>query len=81
MAGWPSGAGEAVLPPVSPGAVAPPPADVRREMLRMEVAALEVEIQARLAEAAALVPDTGDPASAPGPGDEASTAGEEPSEG
>ena len=65
----------ASLPPASRGAVAPPPEDVRREMLRLEAAALEIEIQARLAEADALASAAGE--ELPGSGAELPESGEE----
>jgi hypothetical protein len=54
LVGWLSGEYQAEAPPEPAGTYAPPAADVRREMLRLELAALEAEVQARLAEAAAI---------------------------
>jgi hypothetical protein len=49
-----SGEYEAKAPSEAPGTFAPPADEVRREMLRLELAALEAEVQARQAEAVAL---------------------------
>lgn len=58
LIGWLSGEYRAEAAPEPPGTFAPPPDDVRREMLRLELAALEAEVLARRAEAAALAADT-----------------------
>lgn len=54
LVGWLSGEYQAEAAAEPPGTFAPPADDVRREMLRLELAALEAEVQARLAEAAVL---------------------------
>jgi hypothetical protein len=53
LIGWLSGEYRPSDPPVPPGTFAPPDDEVRREMLRLELAALEAEVHAREAEAAA----------------------------
>lgn len=57
LIGWLSGEYQPEAPPEAPGTLAPPADDVRREMLRLELAALEAEVLARQAEAAALAAD------------------------
>ena len=69
---WLSGEHGSADPSASPEAVAAPPAEVRREMLRLEAAALELEIQARLAAATEIVERKAEPAP---------LTGEEPREG
>jgi hypothetical protein len=54
LIGWLSGEYQPKAPPEPPGTFAPPANEVRREMLRLELAALEAEVHARQAEAAAL---------------------------
>lgn len=54
LIGWLSGDYQAAAPSDAPGSLAPPDEEVRREMLRLELAALEAEVHAREAEAAAL---------------------------
>ena len=53
LLGWLSGEYEPEADSAAPGSIAPPDDAVRREMLRLELAALEVEAQARQAEVAA----------------------------
>lgn len=53
LIGWLAGEYRPKDPPVAPGTFAPPDDEVRREMLRLELAALEAEVHAREAEAAA----------------------------
>jgi len=53
LIGWLSGEYRPSEPPVPPGTFAPPDDEVRREILRLELAALEAEVHAREAEAAA----------------------------
>ena len=53
LIGWLSGDYESEAAPDSPDSIAPPDQAVRREMNRIELAALEAEVQARHAEAAA----------------------------
>jgi hypothetical protein len=55
--GWLSGEYAAEEAKIDPGSVAPPAADVRAEMLRLEIAALEAEAQARQAEYEAELAD------------------------
>lgn len=72
LIGWLSGEYRPNEPPVPPGTFAPPDDEVRREMLRLELAALEAEVHAREAEAAAYAVAVA-PAAAAGadaPGDE-----------
>jgi len=57
LIGWLSGEYESEAPPDSPESIAPPEEAVRREMLRLELAALEAEVQARQAEAEAEIVD------------------------
>jgi hypothetical protein len=57
LIGWLSGEYEPEAPPDSPESIAPPEEAVRREMLRLELAALEAEVQARQAEAEAEIVD------------------------
>ena len=57
LIGWLSGEYEADAEPDSPESIAPPEEAVRREMLRLELSALEAEVQARQAEAEAEIVD------------------------
>lgn len=57
LIGWLSGEYAPEAPPDSPKSIAPPEEAVRREMLRLELAALEAEVQARHAEAEAEIVD------------------------
>ncbi len=50
LIGWLSGEYVAPAAPTPPETLAPPDAEVRSEMLRLEIAALEAEAQARRAE-------------------------------
>lgn len=59
LMGWLSGEYQAEKPPEAVESFAPPPEDVRREMLRLELVALEAEVLARQAESAALAADAG----------------------
>lgn len=54
LIGWLSGEYQPEPAAEAPGTLAPPADEVRREMLRLELAALEAEVKARQAEAAAL---------------------------
>jgi hypothetical protein len=57
LIGWLSGEYSAEAPPPSLEGIAPPDEAVRREMIRLELAALQAEAQARQAEAAAEAVD------------------------
>jgi len=57
--GWLSGEYQPEAARDAPGTLAPPPEEVRREMLRLELAALEAEVQARRAELEAELADSG----------------------
>ncbi len=57
LMGWLAGEYQVDKPTEPPETYAPPPEDVRREMLRLELAALEAEVLGRQAEAAALAAD------------------------
>ncbi|HSO30663.1 MAG TPA: hypothetical protein VLS28_12235 [Candidatus Sulfomarinibacteraceae bacterium] len=59
LIGWLSGEYQPEAPPEQLSGLAPPPNEVRREMLRLELAALEAEAQAGLAEEAALAAAAG----------------------
>jgi len=59
LIGWLSGEYVAPAAPIPPGTLAPPAAEVRREMLRLELAALEAEAQARRAELVSELADAG----------------------
>jgi hypothetical protein len=59
LIGWLSGEYQAEVSPELHSTLAPPPDEVRREMLRLELAALEVEAHARLAEQGALAAEAG----------------------
>jgi hypothetical protein len=59
LIGWLSGEYVAPAAPIPPETLAPPAAEVRREMLRLELAALEAEAQARRAELMAERADAG----------------------
>jgi hypothetical protein len=63
LIGWLSGEYEAAAPDAPPpGTLEPPDEAVRREMLRLELAALEVEVLARQAEAVAeAATESGEP--------------------
>jgi hypothetical protein len=52
LVGWLAGDAADDGPPVAPGTFAPPSHDVKREMLRLELAALEAEVKSRLGEIA-----------------------------
>jgi hypothetical protein len=69
LIGWLSGEYQSE----APGTLAPPADEVRREMLRLELAALEAEVHAQQAEAAALASALAVAASGGGP-DETSHA-------
>lgn len=58
--GWLSGEYEAEATPEKLEGLEPPDADVRREMLRLELEALEAEVQARRAEAVAEAVESGE---------------------
>ncbi|MBF8290504.1 MAG: hypothetical protein HW391_1472 [Chloroflexi bacterium] len=60
LMGWLSGEYQSEKPPEAVESYAPPAEDVRREMLRLELVALEAEVLARQAEAAALAADAGE---------------------
>jgi hypothetical protein len=79
LIGWLSGEYEADKPDAAPpGTLEPPDEAVRREMLRLELAALEAEVLARQAEAVAEVAtETGEPVDLEGLGLTDSTAGED----
>ena len=78
LLGWLAGEYEEEAKPDAPETLEPPDEAVRREMLRMELAALEAEVQARQAEAVAEAADAGIDVSALIDGtDEAGTADEE----
>ena len=81
LIGWLSGEYEAEVPADTPESIAPPEEAVRREMLRLELAALEAEVQARQAEVEAERVDAridrgNGVAQAPAPTDGAASAGE-----
>jgi hypothetical protein len=57
LIGWLSGEYEPEAAPDTPESIAPPEEAVRREMLRLELAALEAEVQGRQAEAEAEIVD------------------------
>lgn len=59
LIGWLSGEYQPEAPPVLRETLGPPPDDVRREMLRLEQAALQAEVQAQLAGQAAMTADAG----------------------
>jgi len=59
LIGWLSGEYETPAAPEPPGTLAPPAAEVRREMLRLELAALEAEAQARRALLVSELADAG----------------------
>lgn len=61
LIGWLSGEYQPEAPPELHQTLAPPAEEVRREMLRLELAALEAEAEARRGELAALVADAGLP--------------------
>jgi hypothetical protein len=86
LIGWLSGEYQPEAPPELHETLAPPADAVRREMLRLELAALEAEAEARRGELAALVADAGlPPLESPGADDEdpaapATEGAEEPPE-
>ena len=62
--GWLSGEYEAEVEAPHPGTLEPPDEAVRREMLRLELVALEAEVHARQAEAMAAAAESGEDISA-----------------
>lgn len=61
LMGWLAGDYQAEAPADAPGTLAPPADDVRREMLRLELAAQEAEARARRAEMEAALAEAGIP--------------------
>jgi hypothetical protein len=70
--------GDATAQPPGPGSLAPPSGDVRREMIRLELAARLAELEAEAAELGAIVEEAhpADP-TAPAPGAQAAEDGRE----
>lgn len=83
LIGWLAGEYEAgdAAPPESPGSIAPPDEAVRREMLRLEMAALEAEAQARQAAVAAEIAQAGGTAGSEGGATEPDAGAAEPDAG
>jgi len=69
LIGWLAGDYVDEGPPVAPGTFAPPPDDVKREMLRLELAALEAEVRSRRGEVGTAASAAGSTETGPAPPD------------